>query len=134
MGFAGAIISTIYEVVCIKLDMDVSETTAAMSLYSNGKYLFTFKQKKDNKLQCLYGLRALALIWLMLGYRFILPLVVPLINPVDFVLDVSFIRGYSKIMSPFRGILITSESEVTLLYKGVSENFSRMGFKFFLHG
>ena len=89
IGFVGVTISTIYEVVCIKLDMDVSETTAAMSLYSNGKYLFTMKQKKDNRMQCLYGLRALALIWLMLGYRFILPLIVPLINPVDFVLDVS---------------------------------------------
>lgn len=70
--------------------MDVSEATAAMSLISNGRYLFTMKKKKDNRLQSLYGLRALALIWLMLGYRFILPLIVPLINPVDFILDVSF--------------------------------------------
>ncbi|KAL7026866.1 hypothetical protein ACKWTF_005209 [Chironomus riparius] len=87
IGFVGVAISTIYEVVCLKLDMDVSETTAAMSLYSNGKYLFSMRQKKDNNMQCLYGLRALALIWLMLGYRFILPLILPLINPVDFILD-----------------------------------------------
>lgn len=71
------------------MDYTPNELTAAMSLYSNGRYLFTMKRNK-NHIQSLYGIRALALLWLMLGYRFILPLIVPLINPVDFALDVSY--------------------------------------------
>lgn len=82
------ILSTLYEVICVKIKAKPNEMTAAMSLYSNGKYLFTMRQKKDH-IQVLHGLRALSLIWLMLGYRFILPLIVPLINPLDFATDVS---------------------------------------------
>lgn len=92
IGFVGVIIATIYEVICVKLKTTPNEMTAAMSLYSNGKYLFTMRQKKDH-IQSLYGLRALALIWLMLGYRFVIPLIVPLINPLDFVFDVSHCGG-----------------------------------------
>jgi hypothetical protein len=82
------IMSTVYEIVCRKIGTEPNGLTAAMSLYINGKCLFSVRQKPDH-LQCLYGLRALALIWLMVGYRFLLPLLLPLINPVDFFTDVS---------------------------------------------
>lgn len=73
------------------MDIKPNEMTAAMSAYSNGKYLFNLR-RNPNHVQCLYGLRALSLIWLMLGYRFILSMVLPLINPLDFVLDVGFFK------------------------------------------
>jgi hypothetical protein len=60
----------------------------AMSAYTNGRRLFSMRKNKEH-IQCLYGLRALALIWLIYGYRHFLSLVLPLINPLDFVLDVS---------------------------------------------
>lgn len=81
--------STIYEVICLKLKAKPSELAAAMSVYSNGKYLFNLRRNKDH-LQSLYGLRALSLIWIALGYRFILSVALPLINPLDFVTDVSY--------------------------------------------
>ncbi|KAG5671530.1 hypothetical protein PVAND_001724 [Polypedilum vanderplanki] len=88
LGFAGAIFATIYEVICIKMKIKPNEMSAAMSLLSNGRYLFNMRKNKEH-IQCLHGLRALSLIWLMLGYRFILSMVLPLINPLDFVLDFS---------------------------------------------
>jgi hypothetical protein len=88
LGFTGCILSTIYEVICRKMKWTVYEAGAAMSFYSNGRYLFNLRRNPDHA-QALYGIRALALIWLMLGYRFILSLVAPLINPVAFVTEVS---------------------------------------------
>ena len=74
----------------------------AMSALTNGRKLFSMRKNKDH-IQCLYGIRAFALIWLIYGYRHFLSLILPLINPLDFVLIVSkpYRGNFSKlILSP----------------------------------
>lgn len=87
-GFALMILTTVVDMVATKLDVRISPATVAMSVYSNGRKLFSLRKNKEH-IQCLYGIRALALIWLLFGYRHFLSVVLPLINTLDFVLDVS---------------------------------------------
>lgn len=87
-GFAGMILTTVVDMVATKLDVRIAPLAVAMSAYTNGRNLFSLRKNKDH-IQCLYGIRALALIWLMYGYRHFLSVILPLINTLDFILDVS---------------------------------------------
>lgn len=87
LGFGGMALATTVDMVAHKLDVRPNTMAIAMSAYTNGRKLFSMRKNKEH-IQCLYGLRALALIWLIYGYRHFLSLVLPLINPLDFVLDV----------------------------------------------
>lgn len=82
------ILTTVVDMVATKLDVRIAPLTVAMSAYTNGRNLFSLRKNKDH-IQCLYGIRALALIWLMYGYRHFLSVILPLINTLDFILDVS---------------------------------------------
>lgn len=82
------ILTTVVDMVATKLDVRVAPLAIAMSAYTNGRRLFSLRKNKDH-IQCLYGIRALALIWLMYGYRHFLSAALPLINTLDFILDVS---------------------------------------------
>jgi hypothetical protein len=87
-GFAGMALTTVVDMIATKLELRVSPLTIAMSAYTNGRKLFSLRKNKEH-IQCLYGIRALALIWLMYGYRHFLSVILPLINTLDFILDVS---------------------------------------------
>lgn len=88
LGFGGMILATTIDVICVNLDVRPDTMAISMSAYTNGRRLFSMRKKKGH-IQCLYGIRALALIWLIYGYRHFLSLLLPLINPLDFVLIVS---------------------------------------------
>lgn len=86
----GIVLATAIDMICTQLELTPNTMTIAMSAYTNGRRLFSMRKNKDH-VQCLYGIRALALIWLIYGYRHFLFLTLPLTNPLVFVLDVSML-------------------------------------------
>lgn len=54
----------------------------AFSVYTNGKILFDInKSKSPNTINCLLGLRAISVLWIMFGHRFTNTQGFPLTNP-----------------------------------------------------
>ena len=56
----------------------------AFSIYTNGEKLFKCQRTKSTEtLDCLNGIRALSIIWIILGHRFVMTLFLPVINLAD---------------------------------------------------
>lgn len=78
-----AIASTAYDVILRQLNIGRNGLLVAYSFYTNGRALFSLRKSK-NDIRCLYGIRSLSVIWLMLGHRYLLNMTVFPINAIDF--------------------------------------------------
>ncbi|CRK92296.1 CLUMA_CG005855, isoform A [Clunio marinus] len=78
------VLSTAYDLICRVLNIDRNRLLQSYSAYTNGRALFSMRTNKEH-IRCLYGIRCLSLIWLLMGYRYYLTMLVFPINAVDFV-------------------------------------------------
>ncbi|KAG5670208.1 hypothetical protein PVAND_000486 [Polypedilum vanderplanki] len=62
---------TIYEITSIKRNKNINKLFISFSIYTNGAKLFDVtKIKTKSSLNCLHGLKALSILWIILGHRF----------------------------------------------------------------
>ncbi|KAG5681173.1 hypothetical protein PVAND_010631 [Polypedilum vanderplanki] len=65
------VMCTIYEISMKHKNKKTDQLLTSFSIYTNGAKLFdTTKIKSENSLNCLHGLRALSIIWIITGHRF----------------------------------------------------------------
>ncbi|XP_055545796.1 nose resistant to fluoxetine protein 6-like [Wyeomyia smithii] len=80
--------STVYEIVSNYRAVKPSPLPITFSLYSNWINLMSIKAasnqvtKKSASIDCLHGLRVLAILWIIFGHSYMMVLSAPLINPV----------------------------------------------------
>jgi peptidoglycan/LPS O-acetylase OafA/YrhL len=74
--------STIYDIIVQKRKAQPHPLYSSFSIYTNGEKLFEMKRNRSiNAIECLNGLRGLAILWIMLGHRYLIPInFVPVIN------------------------------------------------------
>lgn len=61
---------------------EANQLISSFSLYSNGAELFDMKKSKSiSSINCLHGIRALSVLWIILGHRRFFHLFYPSINP-----------------------------------------------------
>lgn len=82
------LISTAYDVYMEKLDRPVHKLYASFSIYTNGEKLFDMKRNKsNNSIECLHGIRGLSILWIIFGHRYLLPINFhPVINRNDWII------------------------------------------------
>jgi hypothetical protein len=80
--------STVYDLVFRQLKVDRHALLVSFSLYTNGQNLFNMKTSK-NDIRCLHGIRVLSIVWILLGHRYFLYLLMPGMNPIEFITTVS---------------------------------------------
>lgn len=77
--------STFYDIIVQNRGNPPHPVYAAFSVYTNGEKLFEIKRNTSpNAIECLNGIRGLAIFWIMLGHRYVMPnSFVPMINLFD---------------------------------------------------
>lgn len=74
--------STIYDIIMRKRENKPNQFFAAFSVYTNGEKLFQMKQSLSaNSIECLHGIRGVAILWIVIGHRYLFPInFLPVIN------------------------------------------------------
>ncbi|XP_058814438.1 nose resistant to fluoxetine protein 6-like [Topomyia yanbarensis] len=85
---AVVVVSTIYEVYAILSAREPSTNLTTFSVYSNWMWVMKVTKtkhvhaSKTQIIECLHGIRVMAIIWIIYGHTYLLMLSAPLINPV----------------------------------------------------
>ena len=75
------ILSTFYDIITRNKDEEPNKLLIVFSFYTNGKKLFDVtRSKSSSSIDCLNGIRALALMWIIFGHRMDNQQIFPLIN------------------------------------------------------
>lgn len=77
--------STTYDVLMQHQGKATNKLFIAFSVYTNGEKLFDISRSKSkNSIDCLNGLRAIALMWIIFGHRIYVQFAVSLVNEKEF--------------------------------------------------
>lgn len=94
------VVSTIYDVVMRHKQVEPNKLLIAFSVYTNGQKLFDVRDSSSpNSINCLHGLRALSVMWIIFGHRFTTQKGFPLTNPN--VLQENYAHLYSAFLTAF---------------------------------
>lgn len=75
------LVSTAYEIICLKTDREPSKMLMIFSIYSNGKTIFRIsKPKSDTQIESLNGIRSMTIMWIILGHTYIMNTKLPHLN------------------------------------------------------
>jgi peptidoglycan/LPS O-acetylase OafA/YrhL len=92
--------STIYDIIARRAETEPNQLFIAFSIYTNGKVLFDVaKSKSPDSINCLLGLRAISVFWIIFGHRFTSQMGFRVTNPRE--VTQHFTRLYSAILSSF---------------------------------
>ncbi|CAO1362003.1 unnamed protein product [Diamesa serratosioi] len=76
------LLSTSYDIYKKTQKRKPHELYVAFSVLTNCRKLFDFRKSEDpNSIHCLHGLRALSILWIMFGHRYVLTTLTPIVNP-----------------------------------------------------
>jgi peptidoglycan/LPS O-acetylase OafA/YrhL len=78
------LLSTCYEISCSLQNLKKKEILCIFSIYSNSKAIMAMKSFSPKEMIFLHGIRALAIIWIVIGHTHILYWLMPVINNNDF--------------------------------------------------
>jgi hypothetical protein len=132
------IASTVYEVVMEARKDKPNPFLSAFSVYTNGEKLFEIKRSSSpNSIECLHGIRGVAILWIILGHRYVLPTVfLPVINRNDRVdwLETMFSAFVTSSQFAVDAFFIMAGLLVTWSFFGLMEKNGKVNLaKFYLH-
>ncbi|XP_077296659.1 nose resistant to fluoxetine protein 6-like [Arctopsyche grandis] len=100
------LLSTGYDLIVkhFKKDTETSirhDLLISFSIWTNTSKLFTINKNNSKSLKCLHGLRALSLMWVIIGHRYINYLMIPITNGTDILKWVGETGSMAIISGPF---------------------------------
>lgn len=77
------LINTIYDYVTRLLHKEQKELLLLFSVFHNLDHVFNFEQRVDVKeISCIYGMKAISMMWIIFGHTYMWNLLAPLDNPI----------------------------------------------------
>ncbi|CAO1387862.1 unnamed protein product [Diamesa serratosioi] len=120
------IASTIYEIVCISKKCKKSATLSSFSVYSNTIAIFTLEPSTTNELKFVHGIRALSIIWIVIGHTYLTFLMVPAVNAnsiIDWFKNVSSMPMVSGVMGVDTFFLLSAMLMTLSVFRELDKTF-----------